>query len=61
MQPQHACIALIQFNVPSGDTQLTYFCGAKFFICVEWLWLYSAKGSQQINDIKTLRSQNKKK
>lgn len=61
MQPQHAWVALIQFNVPSGDTQLTYFCRAKFFICVEWLWLYSAKGCQEINDIKTLRSWKTKK
>lgn len=25
MQKQHACIALLLFNVPKGDTQLTYF------------------------------------
>lgn len=33
VQKQHACMALMLFNVPKGDTQLTYFWLAKFFTC----------------------------
>lgn len=33
MQTQHACNARLLFNVPKGDTRLTYFWWAKFFIC----------------------------
>lgn len=37
MQKKHACIGLILFNIPKGDTQLTYFWWAKFFTCrVAW-------------------------
>lgn len=49
MQPQHACIAQMQFNVPSGDTQLTYFLLSKIlYVCRVALALLC----QETNDMK---------
>lgn len=41
MQKQFVCMALILFNVPKGDIQLTYFWPAKFFTCRVALPLFS--------------------
>lgn len=42
MQKQNACIGLIPFNVPKGDTQLTYF-GEQNSLHIKWPELYFVK------------------
>ena len=58
MQKQHACIALILFNVPKGDTQLTYFWWAKFFTCrVAWaLFGQEEKDYKEIKEDQTTQA-----
>lgn len=57
MQKQNACIGLIPFNVPKGDTQLTYF-GEQNSLHIKWPELYFVKW--RIRRHKYLKNKNKK-
>lgn len=57
MQKQNACIGLIPFNVPKGDTQLTYF-GEQNSLHIKWPELYFVKW--RIRRHKYLKKKKKK-
>lgn len=48
MQKQNACIGLIPFNVPKGDTQLTYF-GEQNSLHIKWPELYFVKWRNRLH------------